>query len=74
MPGDGDIPLARIVGALLSSGYEGAFELEMVGPRIEAEGYDSAIRRGVGVMSDLLTRFEDSRQAGDPSSEPETDR
>ncbi len=40
VPGDGDIPLGRILGAVLASGYPGAFELEMVGPRIEAEGYD----------------------------------
>jgi len=73
VPGDGDIPLARIVGALLSTGYAGAFELEMVGPRIEAEGYASAIRRGAGVVSEMLSRLEDSRPEGDPSRGPETD-
>ena len=54
VPGDGDIPLDTIVGALLESGYSGAFELEMVGPRIEAEGYPSAIRRGVDYLDSLL--------------------
>ena len=44
VPGDGDIPLASRIGALAAAGYAGAFEIEMVGPRIEAEGYESAIR------------------------------
>jgi sugar phosphate isomerase/epimerase len=56
VPGDGDIPLARIVGALVGSGYAGAFELEMVGPRIEAEGYASAITRGVAYLDDLIAQ------------------
>jgi sugar phosphate isomerase/epimerase len=54
VPGDGDIPLARIVRAVLDAGYTGAFELEMVGPRIEEEGYAPAIRRGVDYMGALL--------------------
>jgi sugar phosphate isomerase/epimerase len=54
VPGDGDIPLARIIAALLDAGYQGAFELEMVGPRIESEGYESAIARGVANVSGLF--------------------
>ena len=55
VPGDGDIPLARILGQLLAAGYDGAFELELVGPRIDAEGYRSAITRSVRYLSELLT-------------------
>ena len=54
VPGDGDIPLGEILRALLDAGYRGPFELEVVGPRIEAEGYASAIRRGVEYLSRLL--------------------
>ncbi len=54
VPGDGDIPLGRILAAVLAAGYQGAFELEMVGPRIEAEGYDGAIRRGAAHLDQLL--------------------
>jgi len=54
VPGDGDIPLRRILGRLLSAGYPGFFELEIVGPRIEAEGYESAIRRSLDYLSGLL--------------------
>ena len=56
VPGDGDVPIARIVDSLLVAGYLGAFELEMVGPRIEEEGYANAITRGVAVLDELLVR------------------
>lgn len=55
VPGDGDIPLARVLGDVLSAGYPGDFDLELVGPRIEAEGYDSAIRRALARADELLT-------------------
>ncbi|MGH7822959.1 MAG: TIM barrel protein, partial [Candidatus Binatia bacterium] len=54
VPGDGDVPLARILGDVFRAGYAGVFDLELVGPRIEAEGYASAIRRSVGVLGRLL--------------------
>jgi sugar phosphate isomerase/epimerase len=57
VPGDGDIPLASIIGATLEAGYAGAFELEMVGPRIEEEGYGSAITRGVAYLDALLAQL-----------------
>lgn len=55
VPGDGDIPLVRIVGALLDAGYSGPFDLELIGPRIDEEGYDSAIPRAVAATERLLT-------------------
>jgi sugar phosphate isomerase/epimerase len=55
VPGDGDIPLARIVGTLLDAGYEGAFDIELVGPRIDEEGYDSAVPRAVARVEELLS-------------------
>jgi sugar phosphate isomerase/epimerase len=61
VPGDGDIPLGRILAALVHAGYRGAFELELVGPRIEAEGYRSAIRRGVEYLERLLGSLEAPR-------------
>lgn len=54
VPGDGDIPLRRIIGQLLDAGYEGVFDLELVGPKIEAEGYRSAIARSCAYVSELL--------------------
>jgi sugar phosphate isomerase/epimerase len=52
--GDGDIPLGRLVGALLDAGYDGSFDLEILGPRIEAEGYLSATRRSLERATELL--------------------
>lgn len=54
VPGDGDIPLARIIGWLEEAGYRGVYDIEMMGPRIESEGYASAIPRAVARLEALL--------------------
>jgi sugar phosphate isomerase/epimerase len=54
VPGDGDIPLARILGQVLDAGYEGCFDLELIGPAIESEGYATAIPRSVERLDALL--------------------
>ena len=54
VPGDGDIPFPRILGAIVDAGYEGVFDLELIGPRIEQEGYESAVPRAVAALTDLL--------------------
>jgi len=54
VPGDGDIPLDRILGQLLTAGYEGCFDLELIGPRIEDEGYRSACRRSIDRLGEML--------------------
>ena len=54
VPGDGDIPLERILHSLLDAGYAGVFDLELIGPAIEAEGYDTAIPRAIDTLSTLL--------------------
>jgi sugar phosphate isomerase/epimerase len=54
VPGDGDIALARLLPAIQALGYTGAYELEMVGPRIEGEGYASAIERGIATLGSIL--------------------
>jgi sugar phosphate isomerase/epimerase len=56
VPGDGDIPLQRLVGMVLDAGYTGAFDLEILGPRIEEEGYRPAVARSVAWLSELLRR------------------
>jgi sugar phosphate isomerase/epimerase len=55
VPGDGDIPLTRILGEIIAAGYEGCFDLELIGPAIESEGYESAIPRAVTRLGELLT-------------------
>jgi sugar phosphate isomerase/epimerase len=56
VPGDGDIPLERILGQILAAGYEGSFDLELIGPRIDDEGYEAACTRAVAVLGELLER------------------
>jgi len=53
--GEGELPVRRLIREVLATGYQGPFDLEVLGPLIEAEGYDSAIRRGVKLASDFLT-------------------
>ena len=67
VPGDGDIPLARILGGIVDAGYRGPFELEMVGPKIEDEGYASAITRGVAALDRILGEIPDAKVWGTPS-------
>jgi len=57
VPGDGDIPFERIVGQLLAAGYNGTFDLELIGPRIETEGYAGAVPRAIEAVEALLARL-----------------
>jgi sugar phosphate isomerase/epimerase len=54
VPGDGDLDIAAFFRAALDAGYEGPFELEMVGPLVDAEGHEAALRRAVPRASALL--------------------
>ncbi len=54
VPGDGDLPIDKFLLAALEAGYDGVFELEQVGPKIEAEGHEPALRRAVERASCLL--------------------
>lgn len=55
VPGDGDIPLERILGDVLAAGYGGCFDLELIGPRIDDEGYAAAAQRAIERLTALLS-------------------
>lgn len=55
--GDGDIPLERLLRIILDAGYTGMFDLELIGPRIEAEGHLSATRRSLERATEILDRL-----------------
>jgi sugar phosphate isomerase/epimerase len=55
--GDGDIPLEALLAMLLDAGYEGAFDLEIIGTAIEEEGYHSAVGRSLDRLSEVLERL-----------------
>lgn len=57
VPGDGAIPLERLVGEVLEAGYMGVFDLELIGPRITAEGARTATARAADYLSNLLTKL-----------------
>jgi sugar phosphate isomerase/epimerase len=57
VPGDGMIPLERLIGDILEAGYEGLFDLELLGPRIDAEGPEQATRRAAEQLSAILVRL-----------------
>ncbi len=57
VPGDGVIDLERLIGDLLDMGYQGVFDIELIGPRIEAEGPRMAAKRAAEHVSELLTRL-----------------
>lgn len=54
VPGDGIIPLGQLVGAYLQAGYRGRFDVELTGPRIDAEGPAAACLRGAAMLTELL--------------------
>jgi len=55
MIGDGDIPLRRICSALADAGYDGWYDIELLGPAIEAEGYEAVVPRAVQRFRELWT-------------------
>jgi sugar phosphate isomerase/epimerase len=57
VPGDGTIPLERIIGMLLELGYTGAFDIELLGPRIDSEGHFGATQRAAARLSEILVKL-----------------
>ncbi len=57
VPGDGMIPLESLLGVILELGYAGVFDLELVGPRIVAEGARAASIRAVERLSEILVKL-----------------
>jgi sugar phosphate isomerase/epimerase len=57
VPGDGSMPLEWLIARLIDAGYTGMFEIEVLGPAIEAEGYASAIRRSVDWLNQRLVSW-----------------
>ena len=54
VPGDGVIPLVRLLGRLIESGYQGLFDIEILGPRIDAQGHLAAVARSVERLETIL--------------------
>jgi len=50
VPGDGNMPLQRLFQWILAAGYQGVFDIELLGPRIDAEGCVEATQRAVAAV------------------------
>lgn len=57
VPGDGVIPIEPFIRQALDGGYAHGFDLELIGPRIEAEGRIEAARRSCERVSTMLKRL-----------------
>jgi sugar phosphate isomerase/epimerase len=54
VPGDGAVPLERLVPSIVEAGFRGTFDLEIIGPRLEAEGAEIGLMRAADVIGRLL--------------------
>lgn len=54
--GDGDVPVERLLRMLVDAGYTGAFDLEILGPQVEEEGYRAPIARSIERLNEILER------------------
>lgn len=57
VPGDGMVPNEWLVSTLLDAGYAGVFDLELVGPRIDAESGFAATARAAENLSEMLVKL-----------------
>lgn len=53
VPGDGDLPIARLLAETLALGYRGVVDLELVGPAIKAEGPEFALSRALKWLREI---------------------
>lgn len=54
VPGDGAIPFRRLIPAMVNAGIAGYYDLEIIGPRLLAEGEDKGLRRAAAFIGGLL--------------------
>jgi sugar phosphate isomerase/epimerase len=54
--GEGDLPIPRLLRHIKDTGYAGPLEFEVIGPLVDAEGYEPVIRRGVAGAETLLAK------------------
>jgi sugar phosphate isomerase/epimerase len=54
VPGDGAVPFDRLIPAICRTGFAGWFDLEVIGPRLQAEGEEAGLRRAAETIGKLL--------------------
>ena len=56
VPGDGASPLDRLLPAIVSAGFAGTFDLEIIGPRLQSEGVENGLTRAANAIGGILTQ------------------
>ncbi len=54
VPGDGAIPLARLIEPIKATGFKSWFDIEVIGPRLQAEGEEAGLKRACAYLGKLL--------------------
>lgn len=54
VPGDGAIPFEWLLPAILAAGFNGMFDLEIVGPRLQTEGFEIGLKRAAKKIGAIL--------------------
>lgn len=62
--GDGEIPLAQIVETLQARGYDGDYDVELLGPEIERSNYLELLNHSKAVFERLVTHDAGAEVAG----------
>lgn len=61
VPGDGEVPFDRLVPLMVEAGFKGWWDIEIIGPRLQAEGHEAGLKRAAAYIGGLL------EQAGVPA-------
>lgn len=56
VPGDGAIPLDRLLPAIVSAGFTATFDLEIIGPRLQTGGIEIGLKRAATTIGALLEK------------------
>ncbi len=54
VPGDGALPLDTLLGGIIRSGFTGIYDLEIIGPRLAAEGVENGLIRAAKHVGNIL--------------------
>jgi len=54
VPGDGVIPFERLIPAFAAAGFQGYYDLEIIGPRLQSEGQEKGLLRAAKHIANCL--------------------
>ena len=58
VPGDGAVPLDRLIALIEGSGFRGTYDIEVIGPRLAMEGHQAGLRRTTTYVAACLAHQE----------------